>query len=590
MSRPNFENIDRWLYEFTEGNLSADQESYLLDFLELHPELMPELKAWKSAKVKAPIQEPFATQHLIKATPFLLRPFALVSIAFLAILLTWFGIEMIPVTPLYVQAEIDTEIIKTEVEEDDVFIDQLLAMSLIEKQNISEKNNNHENNLNEIAFVENQTSTTNDFSIAKYIAKTKSTRNSDIQLNNQVYTTEKTEISELIENRNWEDQSELETEQDYAYNLAHQSIQSEDLESISNYLNHKDEVNTQFSSEKDLAVQRKNSSSSSSASKSTLAKSLKSTFRKIRRMADYPIGLQNTKNPHFHVPMMTGYKANIAMVGSAPGNRIQATSRMQWLNESNSQLMNSLSWDGYIYAIRGGFGIDVNYDNYQNNELNNYSAAITYSPKFSISKKVSFEPAIRFKMGVINLDQNSNSIGNTIELDRENIIPLFKEEQQANGQQLWYRDVGLGFMINTEWFYAGFDADNIGRHNNNFYSGDLNKEYKSNIHYTAVLGTEYVSKTKETRISGYGLYQNYGELDELWMGTNFQYKWMQIGVAASSDLNVAGSFGTVFKKFSFHYNVDYTKSRLLDKQILSHQVTMKILLKPSRYVAKFLKL
>lgn len=584
MSIPNFENIDRWLFEYTEGNLSADQETQLLDFLELHPELMPELKAWNSAKVVAPAHQPIATQHLIKATPILLRPYSLVSLAFIAILLTWFGIEMVPTAPLYAKADIDTEIIDAGVEETDEFVNQLLAMS-------NNRTTTKEGKLNEnkITFSVNPISaqTTNQ---NKEFKKLNPAINLDAQISNDGHSINgqsiKNELGpEIASNENWED-----GEDDFAINLSNSSIQSGDLEKISDYLNHNDGFENHFITNKSLANERNNKSTSSNASKSTLAKSLKSTFRKIKRMADYPVALQKTKNPHFHAPMTTGYKANFAMVGTAPGNRIQATSRMHWLDETNSQLMNSLSWDGYAYAVRGGIGIDVNYNRYQNNDLNNFSAAITYSPKFSITKKISFEPALRFKMGTINLDMSSNSIGHTIELDRENIIPLFEGQQQVNGQQLWYRDIGLGFMINTDWFYAGFNADNIGRHNNNFYSADLNKEYKSDIHYTAVFGTEYASKTKELRISGYGLYQKYGALEEFWLGSNFQYEWFQIGAAASSNLDVAASLGTVFKKLSFHYNIDYTKSRLLDKQVLSHQVTMRILLKPSRYVAKFLKI
>ncbi len=582
MSRPTFENIDRWLFEYTEGNLSGAQESQLLDFLELHPELMPDLKAWSNAKVKAPAHQVVSTQNLIKGVPFLLRPYALVSFAFLAILLTWLGIEMIPTAPLYVKVEIDTEIINTEAEDTDVFVDQLLAMSTNKKHaHLGSINAAHEKNTNK--DILSQTIVVKDLSDSFHKSELFTTDRREVNLENVDYPNQGGGISKTLGNANWE-------EEVYAFDQSARAIQSNDLEKISYYLNNKEEASEQLSNDKNLAILRSSSLSSSRASKATLKKTISSTFRKLKRMAEYPIALQNTKNPHFHVPMMTGYKANFAMAGTAPGNRIQATSRMQWLNTSNSQLMNSLSWDGYVYALRGGFGIDVNYNNYKNNELNNYSAAITYSPKFSISKKVSFEPAVRFKMGVINIDQQSSSIGNTIELDRNNIIPLFKDETNISGQQLWYRDVGLGFMLNTEWFYAGFNADNIGRHDNNFYSSNLDKEYKSDIHYTAVIGTEYASKAKDFRFSGYGLFQSYGDLDELWLGTNLQYNWMQIGAAASTNLDLAASFGTIFKNISFHYNIDYTKSRLLDKQFLSHQLTMKILLKPSRQVAKFLKI
>lgn len=588
MSRPNFENIDRWFFEYTEGNLSVDQESEFLDFLNLHPELMSELKAWNSAKVKTPILTPFPTQNLVKPVPLLYRPFALISIGFLAILLSWFGFTLIPTTPLYTKAKIDTEIIDTEFDNTDLFVDQLIAMT----NNKSKDNNPAKDNgtpTKTIKALHN-----NHLQTEKITEVTSNKSTFKEKLNH--YSEEQIEVPNLNIENSLEDKADLNSE---TVNTAenHFSIRSNELDLISDYLNSNKGGNTKSEIKVeddllDLASSDNNSktSASSNTTKSSVKKSLNSSLRKIKRMADYPVAMQNTKNPHFHAPMMSGYKANFAMVGTAAGNRIQATSRYQWINETNAQLMNSLSWDGYVYAVRGGVGIDVNYNNYQHNDLNNYSAALTYSPKLSINKKVSLEPAIRMKMGVINLDQQSNSIGNLIELERRNIVSLFESEQKANGKQLWYRDIGLGFMFNTEWFYLGFNADNLGRHNNNFYSADLNKEYKSNIHYTAVMGSEYISKSRDIRLSGYALYQKYGELNELWLGTNLQYKWLQFGVGINSNTDLAASLGTTFKHYSLHYNIDFTESRLLNKKRTSHQLTMRILLKPSRYVAKFLKL
>src|SRR5690554_7036564 len=70
MSRPSFENIDQWLFEYTEGNLSPVQESQLMDFISLHPELMSELKTWQQAKVTPKPTPAFSTAALVKPMPF----------------------------------------------------------------------------------------------------------------------------------------------------------------------------------------------------------------------------------------------------------------------------------------------------------------------------------------------------------------------------------------------------------------------------------------------------------------------------------------------------------------------------------------
>lgn len=190
-------------------------------------------------------------------------------------------------------------------------------------------------------------------------------------------------------------------------------------------------------------------------------------------------------------------------------------------------------------------------------------------------------------MGVVNIDQNSALIGNKIEMNRNNITPLFVNETQLDASQMWYRDFGLGFMVNTKWFYAGFNADNLGRHNNNFYSSDLTKDHRDNIHYTAVIGTEYEAITRDMSVNAYGLFQNYGDLKEFWLGANFQYRWMQIGAGVNTKADFGASVGLVFKHVTLHYNVDYTESRLLQGKYFSHQLSLGILLKPSRLTAKY---
>ena len=49
--QPTHENIDRWLFDYTEGNLSAEQEQQLELFLMNHPDLEVDMDAWEMSKV-----------------------------------------------------------------------------------------------------------------------------------------------------------------------------------------------------------------------------------------------------------------------------------------------------------------------------------------------------------------------------------------------------------------------------------------------------------------------------------------------------------------------------------------------------------
>jgi hypothetical protein len=215
---------------------------------------------------------------------------------------------------------------------------------------------------------------------------------------------------------------------------------------------------------------------------------------------------------------------------------------------------------------------------------------LVYSPKFSINKNVSFEPAVRFKMGSMDLDAQSAVVGSFAELNRGNLIPVFVGDNQPTGSRLWYRDVGVGALINTKWFYAGVNLDNIGRHYNNFYSSDISGDFRAATHFSAIAGTEYKALNRELVLSTYIYYQKLNELNELWLGANVRWKMVLMGAAVSTNFDYAGSLGLQFDRFSMHYNVDMLRSSLADKQMVSHQVSVRMLLKPNRYAMQILKL
>lgn len=58
--QPTHENIDRWLFDYTEGNLSAEQEQQLELFLMNHPDIETDMDAWEMSKVDV---APMVFQH-----------------------------------------------------------------------------------------------------------------------------------------------------------------------------------------------------------------------------------------------------------------------------------------------------------------------------------------------------------------------------------------------------------------------------------------------------------------------------------------------------------------------------------------------
>ena len=51
MKFPNRNNIDRWIFDYTEGNLSPEQETLLENYILNNPDLEVDLDAWQLATV-----------------------------------------------------------------------------------------------------------------------------------------------------------------------------------------------------------------------------------------------------------------------------------------------------------------------------------------------------------------------------------------------------------------------------------------------------------------------------------------------------------------------------------------------------------
>lgn len=563
MSNLSFENIDRWLFEYTEGNLSNSQVNQLENFVFLHPELNIDLEAWKSSKVE---KETVAFDAIAYQQGSHLLGLIWLSAAstFLIFALTYaFSPSLFTVKNKYQAQPIDVAfIMSNETETETYEFNNQLALNTNDFS--ANKNSNKAVNSDENESVTSQRNAyvnNNQFSL----------KNSNALV-----------AAEQKENNPRPDLSDVLVDQ--LVNRVADNGKSKKAPKL-------DDVIASLSKNEDIANERSSYSKKTNSYKGknmTLKKRFSSMARQLKKMADQPVALRNSKDPHFHAPFMTGFNSNFGMVGTLMRNRFQSTSRNQWVSNENQQLMTNFSWDNYIYQLRGGLGVDATYSSYGNGGLENYNVAITYSPKLSISNNVSLEPAMRFKTGMTSLDNQSNIIGRDIEFRRQQVQGVFTNGETPIGSQLWYRDLGVGMLLNTKWFYAGVNMDNVHRHYNNYYSADLNADHRASHHFTSIIGTEYTPIGKSLTYSAYAIHQKFGELNEVWFGGNVQWNWIQVGAGMNNHKDLGASFGFTFDQFSLMYNLDYIESKLLDQQLLSHQITMRVLLRPNRFAAKYL--
>lgn len=619
MSKPSFSNIDLWLFEYAEGNLTPDQEAQLELFILQHPELDIDRDMWEMAKV-APVKETFpAEESLYRRKP--VNRYVIAGSAALLLLLifsySWMrfdelnemeGVSNNTVSGTLTQ-EAENQQLRDEVRDLKVLVSSL-EDQLNENRGSMVRSNADSNEQDDMNASNDSGSagltnenihasvSSNEISHSNSNSETISDGNSlsaDDNFNSSENEGQLTTLANGIQENNSTVNSNLSIDANVLNANNPGLISSEfsmQLQPISMELMELpyEQNATDFELNKSGYSGQTIHTNYEKSYKYKLSK----LMRDVRRMIDNPIALQNLRDPHYHVPGVLTNDLNFGSTGNQFAPRVQAISRLQWYGESNEMLSNQIAADSYIYGIRGGLGVQVNHQYYNNGGIQNSNVALTYSPKISVSRQLSIEPAIRFKMGNKILNSSRMEGESQVEMMAGNSIGYYTDGTTPVGRMLWYKDLGLGLNVNTEWFYASVQADNIFHHRDNMYSSDLTNVRRAGTHFVATVGTDLESKrSKVDALSGdfgfspYLVYQKFEDVNEMWAGANFRCYWLTLGGAVSTNLDPAASIGMKFKHFSLTYNADYMRSRMTGERSLSHQLTLRITGKNTRIGQRF---
>ena len=579
MSGPSFDNIDRWLFEYVEGNLTLEQEKQLEAFLLDHPEFDLDLDSWQMAKVE-PVSFEFPNQESLyreeknrrRVLPYLMGFSALTSVLAFSIFLLMDSkdnsiskkIELVSRTS-NTQAKNNKKIVNSSTKDANRTYSSKSAVNSIQ-------------NNDQVSGPLLTTNSTTIFSknAAPILINSSNIEKDEIQSNTIVdvfnvdttflATSKSDKISDDFNSEN-SDKNSLD------------STISDDL-TIQNP--------EQISSENQSNKEEKNKKNNYKSSNSKLT--LKKIVKDLNKYMGDEIGLKNTRDHQIHVPGLSQIDANFSSAGDISATRFRTISRAQWLGKENQSFTNQLALDWYSKSLKSGFGIQGNYQVYGNGVIQNWNTALIYSPKILLSKSFLIEPGIRFKMGSKILTSNLINNTNKVEIERDNSIDFYADGSTPIGTNQWYRDLGTSLLIHSKWFYIGAQADNLLRHQDNIYSNSITNPKRAGIYYSVNLGTEYESKTGDLSFSPYGYYEKFENREEAWGGFNFQYKAWSFGGALSNKSNFALSTGLRFATFALTYQFDQTYSSLLGSSASSHQLTIMFNTKVSRSSRRYIQL
>jgi hypothetical protein len=570
MSGPSFENIDRWLFEYVEGNLTHEQERQLEAFLLDHPEFDLDLDSWQMARVQ-PISHEFPNQETLFQEEKRRRrilPFVLGGAAFTCVLA--FSILMLS------KAEEEKSIARVQNTQESISYNKSPKTQVSPVKSMPQVSQWGNPN-----FTANSKSYSQSGSPIYYNSQHKNLNYDPIE-NHKFVSNPKNEFTDFASKDLKFEVSIKKLDELVSENS---EIGSQDSTSISEVAS---EISNQVPSfdQKKKVDQKKKNSSTASYSKLSLKKIVKS----LNDFMGNEIGLKNTRDHQLHVPGLSQLDANFSSAGDISSTRFRTVSRAQWIGQENQSFSNQLSLDWFTKSLKSGFGVQGNYLIYGNGVIQNWNAAFIYSPKILLSKSFLIEPGIRLKMGSKILNNNLVNNTNKVEVERDNSLDFYADGSTPIGRNQWFRDLGTSLLIHSKWFYIGAQADNLLRHQDNIYSNAISSPRRAGIHYSLNFGTEYESKTGDLSFSPYGFYEKFENREEAWGGFNFQYKVWSFGGALSNKSNFAVSTGLRFPTFALTYQFDQVYSSMLGSTASSHQLTLLVNTKVSRSSRRYIHL
>ena len=338
MTSPNFENIDLWLFDYVEGNLSVYQKELLENYILNHPELEIDLDMWNMAKM--PVVETLAHDLQIKKKRENRYAYYTTSIISAVIILLIGKSNEINNLKLDLNESIQTSDLQVEI---------IKKEGLKRAYKINSKKSSSTSVKTKSLIIENEMQTMQSSSVA---GLTNANPTSEMQ---------HTVISPNREPINYNT---------YRHTSSKNELREEGIDVLAiRPLKLPIQLKGVVNSESYSSIELTETSEVTNKKKSGLSGirlNTKSMFNKIDRILSKSIAFSNYRDHFYIIPGIASNNINLSATGSTSQTRFLSTSRARWFGTSNEKLSQEISLDGYARSIRSGIGAQVNYDTYAN--------------------------------------------------------------------------------------------------------------------------------------------------------------------------------------------------------------------------------
>ena len=547
MNIPNKDNIDRWLFDWTEGNLSPSQEFMLQEFLLLNPDLESDAEAWDAASVSS-IPFTYNNQESLKRKK--------------RRIIGYWQFYAAACFVLTIGASL------------------FYGLSQNNEFKPTEKNKTQASNKSKISLKNNINTGLKEINptLLGLSSYNKELTNKSVIEDKDFFISMANYSSSLKEQENFNNYDNLPTKSLIDYQIVDNS--SSDESADNNFIG------------SDLSSTENPTEEKNDKVKKSLSISLKlNPSSSVSKWLKKEVTNTNQKERIYSLPEKSNLDINSSFAGNTSQFKFQSMSTARWMNTIDQQkIAQQISMDGYLRSAKSGLGMVANYSTFGNGLIQDWNINFIYAPKLALNRYITIEPSMKYTFGKKVLD-NTKIVNNTnVEFETNHLETFTIDPSQPIGKNLWYSDLGAGLVINAGPVYLGGQLTNILKHQDNLYSNDYSSVRKANQELTLIGGTDFVSKNGFYNFSPYLCHTISGTVNTTYLGASVQIKSFLVGGSIQPNGSSSAMIGVNSNRFALFCQSSYVSSSFSQQKSFIHQLTFRINSNISKKVRRYLYL
>ncbi len=306
---------------------------------------------------------------------------------------------------------------------------------------------------------------------------------------------------------------------------------------------------------------------------------------KIARLSHQELALHNTHDPIFLLTNNNPLNVNFALAGGLEMHRLKSNYLNQWSGSANPLTTITAAYDTYIEGINAGVGLISSYNQLANLNTNWLKIGAVYSQRINLGSERSLSMALKYEYEQVNTEVTSSNSEQPIEITQGKLISPLSFSQNKGSYN--HSQFSSAFWYDGKFFYGGLSINKIFATKNLNNNAKQFAEYINPVKFAIQLGTDYRrSSFSPLVVSPQINYISYGSTGVLWLGTTVKYRNLIAGIGGTFSNNYKINVGTQGKRLRLMYGFSYAKSFAENRFLGTHEISLRYLIRSGNWKKK----